>query len=224
MGIDEDLIKTIRENNVKLADLFKKETNMIHGSSQKEERDKDIDHVTGFTLNDAKRIWRSLRSADHSIQQSPYEAKFGCKAKVGLSTSNLPREVVDNLVTEKDLENVEQEMEDAINAELPPKMKFLHAVAVEPLESLDRLPDNNNAKTFCVVYVKKSMVQPIIVDPAAKMSTQICHNKQDIRKKWSAAHASLQVQGAKNLKNADGKFPPAKIGDNVRIRIPDVDS
>ena len=56
------------------------------------------------------------RCFHQGIQQSPYEALFGCKAKVGLNTSNLPRETLDNLVTEEDLENIEQEMEDAINA------------------------------------------------------------------------------------------------------------
>lgn len=53
------------------------------------------------------------RSFHQGIQQSPYETMFGCKAKVGLSTSNLPIEVIDNLVTDEDLENVEQEIDDA---------------------------------------------------------------------------------------------------------------
>ncbi|KAF2904113.1 hypothetical protein ILUMI_02066 [Ignelater luminosus] len=39
---------------------------LCHRARRLEETDKDIDHVTGFTLNDAKRIWRSLRSADYS--------------------------------------------------------------------------------------------------------------------------------------------------------------
>jgi len=34
---------------------------------------------------------------------SPYEAFFGCKVKVGLSTSNLPKEVIDNLENEEQL-------------------------------------------------------------------------------------------------------------------------
>ncbi|XP_035224538.1 uncharacterized protein LOC118197149 [Stegodyphus dumicola] len=41
--------------------------------------------------------------------------------------------------------------------------------------------------------------------------------------KRSAVHASLQTQGVKTLKNSNAKFPPAKVGDNVRIRISDVD-
>ncbi|XP_060854887.1 KRAB-A domain-containing protein 2-like [Metopolophium dirhodum] len=37
------------------------------------------------------------RALHSGIKMSPYEALFGCKVKVGLSTSNLPKEVVDNL-------------------------------------------------------------------------------------------------------------------------------
>ncbi|XP_015369695.1 PREDICTED: KRAB-A domain-containing protein 2-like [Diuraphis noxia] len=45
------------------------------------------------------------RALHSGIKMSPYEALFGCKVKVGLSTSNLPKEVVNNL------ENVEQLLE-----------------------------------------------------------------------------------------------------------------
>jgi hypothetical protein len=39
----------------------------------------------------------------------------------------------------------------------------------------------------------------------------------------STAHSSLNVQSAKMLKISDRKFPSAKVGDNVRVRVPDVD-
>ena len=52
---------------------------------------------------------------------------------------------------------------------------------------------------------------------------RLCHSKQEITNNRSAAHASLQTQGAKMLKNSDAKFPNAKVGDNVHVRVPDVD-
>ncbi|KAF2881846.1 hypothetical protein ILUMI_24326 [Ignelater luminosus] len=48
---------------------------VCHRARRLEEIDKDIDHVTSFTLNDAKRIWRSLRSADHSTVNKPVKSK-----------------------------------------------------------------------------------------------------------------------------------------------------
>lgn len=43
------------------------------------------------------------RALHSGIKMSPYEALFGCKVKVGLSTSNLPKEVIDNLENEEQL-------------------------------------------------------------------------------------------------------------------------
>ena len=56
-----------------------------------------------------------------------------------------------------------------------------------------------------------------------KITCRLCHNKQEITNKRSAAHASLQTQGVKMLKNPDANFPRAKVGENVCIRIPDID-
>lgn len=43
------------------------------------------------------------RALHSGITISPYEALFGWKVKVGLSTSNLPKEVIDNLENEEQL-------------------------------------------------------------------------------------------------------------------------
>ncbi|XP_045426183.1 KRAB-A domain-containing protein 2 [Lemur catta] len=51
---------------------------------------------------------------DVSLQQSPYEAMFGCKAKLGLYSSNLPRETVAILQTEEELEVAEEQLENSL--------------------------------------------------------------------------------------------------------------
>lgn len=46
-------------------------------------------------------------SALHAgIKTSPYEAMFGCKPKVGLRSSNIPFELLANISTEEELENL----------------------------------------------------------------------------------------------------------------------
>lgn len=70
------------------------------------------------------------------------------------SFKNAPYAVVNNLVTEEDLENVELEMEGAINSgnasgnEAP-------VMAVEPSENPEGLAGNNYAIIFCVVCGKE---------------------------------------------------------------------
>ncbi|XP_063287869.1 SCAN domain-containing protein 3-like [Pelobates fuscus] len=44
------------------------------------------------------------------IQKSPYEAMFGCKPKMGLMSSSLPKDVIENLKTEEDLELAEAQL------------------------------------------------------------------------------------------------------------------
>lgn len=51
---------------------------------------------------------------DVSLQQSPYEAMFGCKAKLGLYSSHLPRETVAVLQTEEELEIAEKQLESSL--------------------------------------------------------------------------------------------------------------
>nr|XP_014584175.2 KRAB-A domain-containing protein 2 [Equus caballus] len=51
---------------------------------------------------------------DVSLQQSPYEAMFGCKAKLGLYSSHLPRETVAVLQTEEELEIAEEQLENSL--------------------------------------------------------------------------------------------------------------
>lgn len=46
------------------------------------------------------------RALHPAIKMSPYETLFGCEVKVGLSTSNLPKEIIDNLENEEQLKEI----------------------------------------------------------------------------------------------------------------------
>lgn len=46
------------------------------------------------------------RAFHSGIKRSPYEALFGCKARVGLSTSSLPDDVLQDVETEEELEKI----------------------------------------------------------------------------------------------------------------------
>ena len=44
------------------------------------------------------------------IKQSPYEAMFGCPAKIGLTNSRIPKEIIPSIVTEDDLRSIFDEL------------------------------------------------------------------------------------------------------------------
>lgn len=46
------------------------------------------------------------RALHSGIKRTPYEALFGCKVKVGLTTSSLPQDVLDGIQSEEDLERI----------------------------------------------------------------------------------------------------------------------
>ncbi|KFD49692.1 hypothetical protein M513_09389 [Trichuris suis] len=46
------------------------------------------------------------RAFHTGIKRTPYEALFGCKAKVGLATSSLPQDVLQDIQTEEELEEI----------------------------------------------------------------------------------------------------------------------
>ena len=84
---------------------------------------------------------------------------------------------------------------------------------------------------FCVFVIPAAKICMLIVESAVnqtkdaevKFTCKLRHNKQEIRKKTTAAHNSLQGQAAKIINNSDAKFLPVQVGDNVRVGIPDVD-
>uniref|UniRef100_A0A8C4XBG1 Integrase catalytic domain-containing protein n=1 Tax=Erpetoichthys calabaricus TaxID=27687 RepID=A0A8C4XBG1_ERPCA len=54
------------------------------------------------------------RGYHSAIKRSPYEAMFGCPAKVGLSSSIIPQSVLHSINTEEDLEKLEDSQETVI--------------------------------------------------------------------------------------------------------------
>jgi len=91
-----------------------------HSKSQGsvERANQDIQNIltTWMQTNNSKSLSEGLRfvqlmknRAFHSgIKRSPYQAMFGSDIKIGLSTSILPPETINNISSEKDLENVLQ--------------------------------------------------------------------------------------------------------------------
>lgn len=87
-----------------------------HSQSQGsvERANQDIENMIATWLQDNKtRRWSEglkfiqfmkNRCLHHGIKCSPYEAMFGTKAKVGLATSSLPKNISSILKTEEDLE------------------------------------------------------------------------------------------------------------------------
>ncbi|KAF2905940.1 hypothetical protein ILUMI_00235 [Ignelater luminosus] len=156
---------------------------------------------------------------ESKANQNEVARKFGIfQAQVSTFLKNKDSVLSDWKITGKDLENVEQETEDVLNAGIS------FTATVDPSKSLDWLPDNNNAKTFCVVC-KKECSLPNFCGSCDKAVYAVCRiineAEEGYAEKLLAGYAIINKKSGK--RSLAAKFPPAKIGDNVRIRIPDID-
>lgn len=89
-----------------------------------ERANRDIENMLTWMQDEKTQHWsQGLRfiqlmknRAYHSgIKMSPYEALFGCKIKIGLNTSNLPRDVISTIENEEQLAELITEQSHEIN-------------------------------------------------------------------------------------------------------------
>lgn len=187
--------------------------------------------------------------AFHSgINTSPYEAMFGCKPKIGLKAF-LPAVDISHITSEEDLERLQNPQPadidecnlvdhttdahsvDIHSQQIKPTSNIYpvdaHSVQIKfelkselefnsNQENSNEIPvDNaNNEETFN--NSENQNIDKELVSIIATTSTKI----QEVR---DSARESLQKQAEKMLKLSNTKFPVGKIGDSVRVRVPEVD-
>lgn len=176
------------------------ELKLVHGKPRHsqsqgsvERANQDIENMIGCWLKDNKSTnWsEGLRyvqfmknRAYHSgIKQSPYKAMFGIEPRVGLSTTSLPPELINDIQDEDDLQKL---IEDDFTK--------------NKTNDDNDLGNNNNNDD--------------------DESSTVDNNIQKARQ---TAAENLEKQAKKMKAASDKSHPPAKVGDNVTVPIPDVD-
>ncbi|KAJ8714361.1 hypothetical protein PYW07_002586 [Mythimna separata] len=122
------------------------------------------------------------RAYHSGIKQSSYKALFGIEPRVGLSTSSLPQEIINDI---QDEDNLRKVIEDDRNVNLTE-------------DSDDNFAEVSNQE-------------------------KVSSSENDIHKARTTAAENLVKQAKKMKATSDKSQPPANIGDNVTIPIPDVD-
>lgn len=163
------------------------------------------------------------------INRSPHEALFGSKVKVGLTTSSLPKEVLGNVDTEEEL----QELTDGITN---------GGVVQEPSfpESSEPLGSRNDILPHCCVCYKKDMDSKCrkcdrdlhsqcgkeIEEATSIDRILLCDLCLKIKKTLEGrtdARDNLEAQAKRMRLDSDKKFPPVPVGATVRVPVPEVD-
>ena len=142
------------------------------------------------------------RAYHECIKCSPYEAMFSQPMKVGLKTSNLSDDKID----------LRDEQNDSTE---------------DPTVQENDLPDITDAEESVLEFQEETCEEDV---PSTEMVTEIprspsiCAQRENkITEKRKIVKSNLQTQAFKMTRLAREKFPQGKIGDIVKVRVPDVD-
>ncbi|KAK4304815.1 hypothetical protein Pmani_023250 [Petrolisthes manimaculis] len=157
-------------------------------------------------------------SAYHSgIKCSPYSAMFGCEARVGLTSSSLPQEVISRLESETDLlaatENVSPE---TVNTTTTPAVNHTTTATVNHTTT-PAAATVNHTTTPAATTVNHTPDSPSLVKES--MSAHIAQ----IKRKRGLAYAGQMAQAERMVKRSRLDLKAGEGGDNVAVPIPAVD-
>lgn len=191
--------------------------------------------------------------AHHSgISRSPYEAMFGCKAKVGLKTFLPALETMSDITSEEDLEamvknqngqaseDIDTNLEGSINNDIYTEITTQQAtIESGPSDREESIPTNQLNENDDGNNVEKDKNEENIYEPNETEKNSESDNEQifnentavqainvcsrKIEEARIGARQSLEKQAEKMIKASNAKFTAVEIGQCVRIKVPDVD-
>ncbi|XP_028044424.1 SCAN domain-containing protein 3-like [Rhopalosiphum maidis] len=134
------------------------------------------------------------RSFHHGTKRSPYEAMFGTRAKVGLKSTQIPTDLISTLKSEEDLEK-------ALGC----------GINIENINEKHEKSDGSD----------KDSAKELFSDEDENDQIKLRIESISSNRSKSAENFKVQAKKMKNL--SEERFFPGKEGENVKIKIPDVD-
>ena len=157
------------------------------------------------------------RAYHEGIKCSSYEAMFGQPMKVGLKTSNLPDDAIDDIFAEEELEKIISG-QDGDEQNDPTE---------DPTVEENDLPDITDAEGSVLEFQEETCEEDVssteMVTEIPRSPSIFAQRKNKITEKRKTVKSNLQTQAFKMTRLAKEKFPQGKAGDTVKVRVWDVD-
>ncbi|XP_060845447.1 KRAB-A domain-containing protein 2-like [Rhopalosiphum padi] len=128
------------------------------------------------------------------IGRSPYKALFGCDPKIGLSSSNLPSEIIKKLTTEEHLEEI--------------------------LNNIQPEHEKEQITSYCSICNTEMLTE---VEFAETIICDLCKTSEKINKQRQLGYQGQEKAAEIMLKVSQTRVPDLQIGDCVLITVPKVD-
>ncbi|KAH0808772.1 hypothetical protein GEV33_014019 [Tenebrio molitor] len=204
-----------------------------HSQSQGsvERAHRDIEEMLGAWMDENKtKDWpagikfiqfKKNRALHSGIGRSPYEAMFGCPARVGQASAGIPHDLMNHLATEEDIENLLKEMEGESNDLEDPNSHGEREDEENTVpETVDAVRTESNEDVVCgQCYTVLPLGEEVNNDGKCFN----CERQGNIVNERKRSRESLEKQATKMLKLSKKKFSEVQVGTTVRVPIPDVD-
>lgn len=147
---------------------------------------------------------------------------FGCPARVGLASADIPQDEIAHLVTEEDFESILKEMEGKSNDNERTEIENeeMNIVSENDELELESISVDIEERIVCV---QCSTVLPLGKEVNNDGKCINCERQDNIVNERKRSRESLEKQATKMLKISNQKFSEVHVGTTVRVPIPDVD-
>ncbi|CAG2258172.1 unnamed protein product [Mytilus edulis] len=177
-------------------------------------------------------------------KKSPYKAMFGCDAKIGLSSSSLPQEILGSLQTEEDLiqhfqssdkpDEISNDRPNELSSDKPNQLdeeSQLNAALnlsetqeteldVHVCAVCENLCFSNIQCSTCAQYIHELCSKGNISDT---ITCHLCSNEEVIRNERRHASDSMTKQAVRMRNLSERVLTEVDVGANVLVAIPHVD-
>lgn len=163
-------------------------------------------------------------AAYHSgIKCSPYSALLGCEARVGLTSSSLPTEVVSTLETEEDLKALLVDKCESESIESTDTENDSVTATDTEIEMTDFEPEASDINTESAAQTVADSEKENTHHIQDSNTIEIAKNGINIRKRRASAADGQHSQAERMVKRSKVEMKAGDLGDNVAVPIPLVD-
>lgn len=198
--------------------LYWPELKVVHGDPRKgstERANQDIKNMLLKWMQDNQSTsWsKSLKfiqfmknsTFNSSIKKSPYKAMFGCEARLGLSTTSIPKELLDSLQNEEDLQHILTSMsivyqdDDRIGVEKTNSNKSIDKLC----RVCSRQCSNKLLCIKCNEPVDIFCVENYVLEDKIVKVCKVCFKDENVKKENEHSDKYLETQAKKSKLQTD---------------------
>ncbi|KFD69436.1 hypothetical protein M514_07937 [Trichuris suis] len=177
------------------------------------------------------------RAVHSGIRRTPYEALFGCKAKVGLATSSLPQDVLQDVQTEEQLEEIIESVQTIPREETDRPLQERDSIALDETSEVvlhdgrnqshgeEMVTEEASISLICCVCLKETSGAYTCRNCGRKVHAICGHAIRDDRyEKMEGYEANILCNLCFNIDNAGKAKVESKLNLEIQAKRMKVDS